>query len=259
MEPDDVPDADFLRESINKVVYDIVPTLTEDAVQIDSRRVYFSGYTNGCSMAMGMAALFSDVVAAVCCMAGSWLTTPAENYQPTPIWNLLGEEDAVVPYEGYYQPNYGLVIPDAQASLEALANLNGCQQVDRVHKNLFQMTMAGQVGRLYSDQAFFCQNDATVEYVTLATAGHDLYPAQQSIGQFGRSSFASEITIDTTQLAWDFCSRHALSHEPMLLEPSQNNDDSHGNPKATTTSSAIQSQILWGSSLVLLVYPFFML
>jgi poly(3-hydroxybutyrate) depolymerase len=58
-------DADLMR-LIAKTAIEQVPVETEDRVTIDTKRIYMAGHSNGCITSLSMAALHSDMVAAVC-------------------------------------------------------------------------------------------------------------------------------------------------------------------------------------------------
>lgn len=213
LKPKDTHDAEFLRHVAKRVVHQVAET-TDSRVHIDTKRIYMSGYSNGCTMSLSMASLHSDLVAAVCCMAGSFTTPPSLDYSPTPILNIVGKEDSIMPYEGFYQPKYGLVYPDVQDSFEALSDLNGCSSRAQQEKAVPDMTViGGHEGKVVTDRSFDCWNDATVEFITLTTAGHSLYP---TMTEERFPHFAARTTVDTTSMAWNFCKVHSLPEEPIL-------------------------------------------
>lgn len=85
LDTDIVRDDLFLRTIASYLVQD-VPVATDGRVTIDTKRLYWSGHSNGCMMAQAMAMLHSDLVAAVACHSGALLTPPASDYQPRPQW-----------------------------------------------------------------------------------------------------------------------------------------------------------------------------
>lgn len=245
LQPDATHDAEFLRR-LAKLVVDRVPEMTNNQTSIDTKRIYMSGHSNGCTMSLAMAAMHSDLVAAVCCMAGSFITPPSMDYIPTPIWNIVGEEDDLMPYEGFFQPNYGLVFPDAQASFQSMADSNGCSDVQRSEEEISDMTIMGKKGVIHTDRALKCFEDATVEFVTISTAGHNLYPTMEEHHPF----FAARTTVDTTSMAWDFCKSHSLSEQPVLtMAPTA----SPTSPVPTEISSAFSTTPSLLAILVVLV------
>jgi len=60
---------------------------------IDTKRLYFAGHSNGCMMSQAMAALSSDLVAAVCCHASSLMVEPSDDYTPTSVHVVYGDLD----------------------------------------------------------------------------------------------------------------------------------------------------------------------
>ena len=73
--PADLDDADFLRQ----VAANVVASSAMEGVTVDTNRLYVAGHSNGCMMAQAMAALQSDLVAAVCCHASSLLVEPSRH------------------------------------------------------------------------------------------------------------------------------------------------------------------------------------
>lgn len=174
-------DLSFLRSIASHIVRD-VPEITNDRVTIDTRRIYMSGHSNGCMTSLGMAMKHSDLVAAVCCNAGSLLTFPAENYIPTPTWFSHGKLDKMQPYDGFEfhlegRANY--VMPGPQAEFNYLSILNGCASTN------ITVIDGGNIQR-----AWDCVNDANVELMALTFGWH------------------MNINRKITSSAWEFCSAH---------------------------------------------------
>jgi len=86
----------FLRNVIDSVVQSFSNgdyTMDDNTnISIDRSRVYMAGHSNGCMASLSMAALYSDVVAAVCCHSGSLLTPFPSKYtdDPVPVWKVHG-------------------------------------------------------------------------------------------------------------------------------------------------------------------------
>lgn len=248
--PEDTNDVNFLRQSVVRVIHDLK---VNDGVSIDSKKIYMTGHGNGCTMAMTMAALSSDMIAAVCCMAGSFLTLPSPNYMPTPIWNCLGEEDTITPYEGFFQPDFGLVTPDAQDAFQALSEWNGCllpEESPPVVEYIPSMNLdignnIIQKATLRTDRALHCQNDATVELVTVSTAGHNLYYNDlnklivDEKSHIDFPSFSAKSKVDTTSMAWHFCKAHSRIQAPLL--------DTISNAAGTNETTTKKSEIISSS------------
>ena len=171
-----------------------------------------------------MAAIHSDLVAAVCCHAGIAQSAFAPSYQPTPMWIVHGENDRVLPYRGSRAGGFRKYSSfGALATHEILAEANGCQTSTIVESQSDESTT------YTSDD---CANDAVVELVSLEGVGH-----------FPYGNNAGGTQIDTTQLAWDFCSGYALDVEPPELRVPSNVPTSMPSltPSSVPSSTAMPS------------------
>jgi len=209
------PDHDdplFLKTVVETVAQDF-ETNSTNAFSIDGDRVYMAGHSNGCMTSLAMAALHSDTVAAVCCHAGA-LITPFEDpsYSPVPIWMVVGVEDEVIPYHGRpILPNtspFGTMgfwsVPN---TLEYLSHRNGCSEQE--NDVLLETNDTGNAGTVYRRKS--CRNNATVEIVALDQVGHDPY-------------LEGGTDIDTTAMAWEFCSAHVRS-KVAAVDPEDDGDE----------------------------------
>ncbi|MDA1265660.1 MAG: alpha/beta hydrolase-fold protein [Planctomycetota bacterium] len=98
----------------------------EAAVDVDPRRVYFIGHSNGGFMSYRMACDHSDRVAAICSLAGAAWKNPGDCNATSPV-NVLqihGTQDGTIAYGG------GLIngapYPGAMESCEQWATYAGC-------------------------------------------------------------------------------------------------------------------------------------
>lgn len=93
---------DFLNSGVDDVTY--LRTLIEDAQQrinIDPKRVFLIGYSNGAFMAHRMAQEHSDLVAAIACLAGTiTLGDTSVPTEPVHVLQVHGTADTVIRYGG---------------------------------------------------------------------------------------------------------------------------------------------------------------
>jgi polyhydroxybutyrate depolymerase len=89
---------------------------------VDPKRIFFLGHSNGAFMAHRMACEASDSVAAVVAISGDVWLDPAvcQPTAPVAVLQVHGDADAVVPYEGTGS------WPSAQESIATWATLNNC-------------------------------------------------------------------------------------------------------------------------------------
>ena len=173
---------------------------------IDSKRIYATGWSNGCAMAQALANKASSIFTAVGCMSFYLLQLPDDDYSPIPIIELHGTFDLVVPYVS--DANGGLIygqFPSPQTASGAIQNLNNWKDMNGCNG---QVPDVNEPGPLYTVQGFSdCTNNAEVRLVTLHLHGHNPYSKdarQESSGTFLPGSM---VPISTSQIAWDFISQ----------------------------------------------------
>jgi len=198
LEPSDTDDTIFLRQVASRVVQDVDKS-TSSSVTIDTKRIYFAGHSNGCFMSTYMAAVASDMVAAVACHAGGALASIPDSYSPTPIWMVHGTRDIIIDYNGNF------LFRGQRSTHEILANKNGCTETDEI----FDDSTSNSYSILTSSS---CTNNATVVLVTIDNADHIPYLGVSQTGDL----IGKELVLDTTQMAWDFVKSYSLNDPPDL-------------------------------------------
>ncbi len=86
--PDDV-------RFIGKVLDDV-----EEAVNVDTKRVYATGMSNGAMMCYRLASQMSDRIAAIATVSGTIATDKYAPKRPVPVLHIHGTADNLVPYDG---------------------------------------------------------------------------------------------------------------------------------------------------------------
>jgi len=201
-------------------------------ISIDRSRVYMAGHSNGCMASLTMAAMHSDVVAAVCCHAGTLLTPFPSNYSPVPIWMAHGMKDTTVAFNGStlvdFAPFGSIGFWSTEDVVNYIANKNECEDEDEDELVLLAedntTTTATTVGTTFKRTN--CTNNADVELVALLESGHLPYYMSPDdnkyvslLGPGAQGIIADETTVvDTTALAWEFCSSYSNSYQIQLQE-----------------------------------------
>ncbi len=175
---------------------------------IDSSRIYATGWSNGCAMAQALANKASSVFTAVGCMSWYLLQEADNTYSPIPIIELHGILDLVIPYAS--DANGGLVhgqIPSTETASGAIQNMYNWKEMNGCSGDFPDIN---EQNTFYSVQGFNdCENNAQVRLVTLHAHGHNPYSEdawQESTGIFLPGS---QVPISTSQIAWDFISQHS--------------------------------------------------
>ena len=171
---------------------------------INDSKIYASGHSNGCAMTQKLANEASHIFAAGGCMALYLLEDADPSFSPTPIIEVHGILDVVIPYSNSHSSSVifdNSLVGDegAMKNIATWAEMNGCSGI------LPEMI---EEYSDYSIQGYTnCDENVEVQLVTLHLADHNPYPSANPTG------------IQTTQMVWDFMDR-------FTLEPEENDPDS---------------------------------
>ena len=165
---------------------------------VDDSKIYASGHSNGCAMTQKLANEASHIFAAGGCMALYLLEDEDPSFSPTPIIEVHGILDVVIPYSNSHSSSviFDSSLVGDEGALQNIANwanMNGCSGTfpEMIEENS-DYSVQG-----YTD----CNEDVEVLLVTLHLADHNPYPSANPTG------------IDTTQMVWDFMDRFTLEPE----------------------------------------------
>jgi poly(3-hydroxybutyrate) depolymerase len=202
-DPDLTNDDDLMR-LMAKTAVEEVPGYSEGRVTIDTKRIYMAGHSNGCVESLSMAAVHSDMVAAVCCHSGVGVTDFAADYSAVPVWMAFGLKDTEFTEDGSVGAS-GLAWPKPETVYSSYADKNGCDATETVSPVSVDGAEVGNVKTRSSN----CDNGAEVSFLALTESGHFPYQnyPESNVG-------ASTTTLDTTIMAWEFCSRFSKSEVP---------------------------------------------
>ncbi len=170
---------------------------------VNESKIYASGHSNGCAMTQKLANEASHIFAAGGCMALYLLEDADPSFSPTPIIEVHGILDAVIPYSNSHSSSVifdSSLVGDEGAlqNIATWATMNGCSgltpELIEEHPD-------------YSIQGYTdCEEDVEVRLITLHLADHNPYPGANPTG------------IQTTQMVWDFMSRFTLEPEEEISE-----------------------------------------
>lgn len=148
----DVDDMGFLKAMLVNL---------EESYGIDQQRMYWSGHSNGCSMAQRMATDASELVASVGCMSMYRMSELSGSYSAVPVIFVHGTGDLVVRYEAFEMEEGGQQF-GAVENIKDWAGFNGCDSVAQTTQG------EGFVATTYSN----CARDTEVKLISLPGVGH---------------------------------------------------------------------------------------
>jgi len=186
-----------------------------------------------------MAAMHSDAIAAVCCHAGSVITPfpkggdDGSSYDPVPVWLAHGMNDPIVPFDGStfldFFPFGPMGFMSTLDGVRYVGDMNGCDGEllsEEVKKAAGEDDGSSAIAGV-SYKRTNCANGADVELVALYDVGHSPYK-----GSWG------ETTVDTTSMAWDFCSSHTKGGGAREETPKQQHQEEEKEQDGDTEEEA---------------------
>ena len=177
--------------------------------QIDTNRIYATGWSNGCAMSQMLAMKASDVFAAIGCMAQYLNTYYDPTYSPIPVIEVHGMLDQIIVYgtsASHAIQNPGS--PSEAFETGAMQNMhnwgeyNGCSGSAETF----------EVNSLYSIHGFSdCQDGAEVRLMSIYAAQHNPYAKDpESDGTIlGEILIGTQGLVQSTYIVWDFISQYS--------------------------------------------------
>ena len=152
---------------------------------VDMKRIYAAGYSNGSMMAYGLANYKSELIAVVASVSGGMLDCTGNTSHPMPILHLHGTSDGILPYNG------SLGWSSAQSTLDHWINFNNTT----TNPNVRSVNSEGMTIEHYVyDQG---DNSVSVEHYKYIGGDHEWFRAAYQ----GQS---------TSELVWNFVSRYDI-------------------------------------------------
>ncbi len=199
------------HSEVDDVAY--VDALLEDLSQlfnVDKKRIYACGYSNGAQLTFRLAKRRSDAIAAIAVVAGQ--RPPEDAYDPVPsrpipLMQFAGVGDTFSPYEGGKPPKdaaFKAEIKPVRQTVKAWADFNKCKPEPVEEKRIGNAVM-----RRYG----YCQSGAEVVFWTLEDGGHT-WPGGRvtpNVEALGLGSLGKVNTdINASDLMWAFFKKYSL-------------------------------------------------
>jgi polyhydroxybutyrate depolymerase len=195
---------ELVKKQPNDVAF--VSQLLDDlatVANVDPKRIYATGMSNGGMMCYRLAAELSERIAAIAPVAGTMAVTEAKPKRPVPVLHFHGTEDRLVPYGGPDQrvPKF-LTFKSVEDSVATWVKLNGCREEPVIE----ELPDAADDGMRVTRKTYRGDNGAEVVLVTVTGGGHTWPGRQPPFGLIGRSTR----DISATNMIWEFFTRHRL-------------------------------------------------
>jgi len=165
-------------------------------VNIDARRIYATGLSNGAILSQRLACEAADLFAAIAPVAGTLNFSPCQPSRTISVIEFHGTADQHIPYTGGLGPKslVNVNFASVPASIGFWTSLDGCnsQPDTKTSGDIRHETWGG------------CVNSTAVELYTVIDGGH-AWPGGRG-GWTG--SDEPTLTISASQLIWEFFAAH---------------------------------------------------
>jgi polyhydroxybutyrate depolymerase len=183
-------DVTFISDLIDKL---------ENEYQIDPKRIYANGLSNGGGMSLVLSCELSTRIAAIGSVSGAYLF-PWDDCHPSrkvPAIVFHGTADPIVPYSGGPSKSFDIPFPSIPEWIDTLAERNGCTGAP------VGIPVSGDVSGTQ-----FTNCEADVIFYTIAGGGH-AWPGGGQLPEFIVGYTTRD--VDATWTMWDFFQSHPLA------------------------------------------------
>ena len=165
-------------------------------VNVDSKRVYATGMSNGGMMCYRLAAELSDRIAAIAPVAGTMAIEDYKPKRPVPVMHFHGAADKIVPFAGPSDrtPKF-LAFKSVEETIKACVKANGCSQ-DSADDGTKVKRKSYRPGKEGADVILF----------VIEGGGHTWPGQEPPVGFIGKSTK----DISANDLMWEFFERHPM-------------------------------------------------
>jgi polyhydroxybutyrate depolymerase len=175
-------------------------------VNVDTRRIYATGLSNGGIMCYRLASELSDRIAAIAPVAGTMGTPNCHPKRPVSVMHFHGDEDHILPFNGGLgrQKWMRIVFASVDDSIRAWVKADGCPPKPTVT----QLPAKVDDGTTVERKAYGPGKGGTeVVLYTIHGGGHT-WPGEEPTVEFlGKSTK----NISANDLMWAFFKRHPLA------------------------------------------------
>ena len=173
-----------------------IVTDLQSLANIDPKRIYASGMSNGGILSQRLACEAADVFAAVAPVAGTLNFSPCNPSQPISVIEFHGTGDEHIPYDGGFGPKSLVDVDFASVkdSVSFWVSFDKCSSQSQADSN----------GDIQHEVWTWCAASTSVELYTVIGGGH-AWPG----GVAGRTDADQPTqTISASQLIWKFFAEH---------------------------------------------------
>ncbi|MDB5337940.1 MAG: family carbohydrate esterase [Planctomycetaceae bacterium] len=172
-------------------------------VNVDRRRVYATGLSNGGMMCYLLAAELSDRIAAIAPVAGRIVTEESEPKRPVSVIHFHGLKDDIVPFESPQGKTPSVIkVKGVEESIQTWVRLNGCNETPKSDT----LSKADDEMKVTRKTFGGGKEDSEVVLIVIDEGGHTWPGQDPPVGFIGKSAK----NISANDLLWEFFEKHPM-------------------------------------------------
>lgn len=179
---------------------------------IDSRRIYATGMSNGGMMAHLLAVELSDRIAAVAAVSGTLCVADPKPKRAIPVMHIHGTADPALPYDGPNSISLKMIhATSVEQTIATWIKLDGCKDKPEVTK----LSDTAKDGTTVIRKVYAGKDGSEVVLYTIEGGGHT-WPGRNPGVKFLGKSTGNLIAND---VIWDFFVNHPMPEKQAASAP----------------------------------------
>ncbi len=172
-------------------------------VNVDEKRVYACGMSNGGMMCYRLAAELSERIAAIAPVAGTIAIDESKPKRPVPVIHFHGSKDNIVPFETAKgkTPRF-MKFKGVEDSIQTWVKLDGCDEKPKTEV----LSKDGDEMKVIRKTYGGGKDGSEVVLVVVEDGGHTWPGQQPPVGFIGKSA----MNVSANDLIWEFFKKHKL-------------------------------------------------
>ena len=172
-------------------------------VNVDRKRVYAAGISNGGMMCYLLAAELSDRIAAIAPVAGRIVSEDNKPQRPVSVIHFHGSKDDIVPFERPKEKTPSLIkTKGVEESIQTWVKLNGCNEIPKSDT----LSEADDEMKVTRKTYGGGKDGAEVVLIVIEEGGHTWPGQQPPVGFIGKSTK----DLSANDLIWEFFEKHPM-------------------------------------------------
>jgi polyhydroxybutyrate depolymerase len=170
---------------------------------VDAKRVYATGMSNGAMMTYRLAAELSDRFAAIAPVAGTVAVEESKPKRPVSVMHFHGTKDSFVPFDGPDRRARAMMpFQGVEESVKTWAKVDGCDEDPKVTEETLKRDDKTKVTRKTYGGG---KGGAEVVLFVIEGGGHT-WPGQPALPLLGKSAKG----LPANDLMWEFFKKHPM-------------------------------------------------